>query len=566
MNTALLNRSRRWSRLGGIALFCGWSLAAAQAATYNVDPNRSSLVLSASFGGTYGWGQFTITGQVAGAMSACLEGTIAATSAPDGSLTFSGGSSIRARLNSNSASPNPAQPSFRPTGSDPNQVWNGTDNFGALCFLYDKEPIYIAYRGLALDIPAGRASVTGEVASSMRLAFTAGHRDWSQATVLNVGDATPTSGWPLAAGQNLTPDKITVSADGSTVTIPVVLVTRSYDLAGIVYFDEIWTGKIVAVSETPNSTPLTPTLSLAASGPAGLQFNASGRTATHFNGINTAPWVEGSWVSATRAHYSFTITNPPAPGAAGFQAYVWLVANPAAYSTEEFSGPANPNVVRLVLESDGRGGASATLGYRVNAPNDSSSFSGRGLIARLDRAPFAGTWNIDVSDRTIFTLTAPDGTQAQGSMPLADTSFFAEKVRFYLGVNPNGEQNLGRHMTVSRTSIEISRPADSTSLIGDFTTGNPLRKDWTLLGANPAGIVMLPLHSSYRIEWSNVCRPEPGAGTLEHLVSFLDEFGDPATWMTLPSTPRLLANGMNVVHVTETDTAAETGFFRVRIP
>jgi hypothetical protein len=126
-----------------------------------VDPNQSSLVLSAGFGGTYGWGQFTITGQVAGATAVCWEGTIVATRS-GGGLSIGGGSSIRAQLNPNSPSLDPGQPSFHPTGSDPNLTWSGKDNYGAVCQLYDMHPIHLAYRDLTLDITAGGASVAGE--------------------------------------------------------------------------------------------------------------------------------------------------------------------------------------------------------------------------------------------------------------------------------------------------------------------------------------------------------------------------------------------------------------------
>ncbi len=539
--------------------------AHAQPVTYQVDPGQSSLILSASFGGSYGWGQFTITNQVPGSLNDCLAGTIVATADGNGGLTFAGGSAITALLNPASPSRNLAQPSFHPTGSDPNRTWSGLDNFGALCFLYDTAPIHLAYRNLVLDITAGRATIDGAPASAMRLGFVAGQRDWSQPTVLVAGDSQPPASWPIASGTNLSPKMVTLSADGSRLTIPIVLMTRSYDLGGIVTFDEIWTGTIVATT-TPGDPPPPPHLALSASGPGGLQFSASGATPTHFNGINTAPWVEGSWVGAASARYSVTITNAPT-GAAGFQTYVWWVGNPAGYHVEEFSGTGNPNVVRLILESDGHGRANASLGYRVNAPDNTTAFDGPGLLGRLSGAPLAGTWTVDVSDNRLFQLTAPNGAQVSGAMAASDFSNFSEKVRFYLGVNPNGIANLGQHITVSRASIDISRPTgQSTSLVGDFTSGGPLRKDWTILAADPAAVFMAPIGSRFRLAWPMVCQTTPGAGSLDYLVSFFDEFGDPATWAPFPATPKLLADGSYVVHVTETAAGADTGFFRLHLP
>jgi hypothetical protein len=63
----------------------------------------------------------------------------------------------------------------------------------------------------------------------MTLGFTGGHRDWSQATVLGVGESLNASAWPVSSGTNQSPGKITLSPDGSTLTIPVALVTKSWD-------------------------------------------------------------------------------------------------------------------------------------------------------------------------------------------------------------------------------------------------------------------------------------------------------------------------------------------------
>jgi hypothetical protein len=264
------------------------------------------------------------------------------------------------------------------------------------------------------------------------------------------------------------------------LTIPVVLGTRSFD-NGIVTFDEIWTGTIVAVAGTPDPTPPSPRLSLVPAGPVGLQFNAGAGTASHHNGITTAPWFEGSWVGAATpdfpATYSFTVTNPPALGATGFLAYAWWIANPISYSTEAYSGVANSNVVRLWLESDGNGAVTATLGYKANASNDLTNFFGNGFLCGITGAPFAGTWTVSLTNDTDFTLTAPNGAQAQGSMQSGDAAYFTEKVRFYLGVNPNGSQNIGKSMTVSGVSISITKAGDTMTLLGDFTTGAPLHKN-----------------------------------------------------------------------------------------
>ncbi|MBM3841496.1 MAG: hypothetical protein FJ398_26830 [Verrucomicrobia bacterium] len=564
----------------GIALLlCATNPVRAQSATYTVDPLQSSLTLSVSLGGTFGWGQFTVTGQVSRAMVNCFEGTLVATTNLNGRLTFNGGSSIRARLNPGSPSSDTNNPSFHPTGGDPNQVWKGVDNFGAVCALYDQHSLYLAYRDLTLDITNGHASVAGEAASGMSLSFKAGHRDWSQPSVLGVGETLATSAWPIAGGTNRAEGLVTVSPDGSVVTIPVVLVTKSWDFVNnAVTFDEVWTGTIVAVAGTPSSRPRPPRLGLAASGAPGLQFNASAGLAKHYNGITTAPWIEASWIGSAPATYSFTITNPPAGGSTGFQAYLWLVAKPldalnqntpTGYSTDEYGGINNSNVVRFTLEFDGRSGATATLGYRANSP-DPAAFSGRGFLCGLTGAPFAGPWTISVNNDTDFTITAPDGSQAKGSMPRADTAFFSEKVRLFLGVNPNGARNFGQSINVGRASIITTRSGQEVNLVGEWTSGQPLHKNWTILALDPASVVMMPAQSIYRFNWQAGCTLNGGGmESLEQTV--IDPFGFTLLlelWEPVAPQPRItmLANGSSIAFLTDTTPPGEFGFYRLNLP
>lgn len=554
------------------ALSALWALAGsllqpihsqAQSTTYTVDPTQSRLTLSATFGGTFGWGQFTITNQVPGSLLDCWEGTIVANAEADGSLTFSGGSTIRARLNANSESPDPADPSFRPTQDDPGGPWSGIDNYGSKCFLYDNAAIHTAYRDLVLDITGGTARTAGSPASELTLQFIEGVRHWTVAALAS-GESKRVTAWPVSMGPSTAPRPVTLSADRAVLTIPVVLATKSFD-NGIVTFEEIWTGTIVAIARTPGDAPPAPRVTLTPAGPAGLQFNTGGGTASHFNGITTAPWVECGWIGAASteapATFSFTVAAPPAPQAKGFLCYLWLVANPISYNTAAYSGQANPNVVRLNLEADGSGGVTATLGYRANAPDDDISFSTTGFICGITNAPFAGEWSLRMNSDTDLILTAPDGAQANGKMAEADAPLFREKVRLYLGVNPNGAANLGQSLTLSGARIQVPNSA-KTSLNGVFDTGAKLDKNWTILAADPASLITVPAQSVYRAEWMETCPMGPGVNFLERS----ENVARAADWIPVAPLSRVLANGLNVTFLTEAETAGISAFFRVVVP
>lgn len=535
----------------------------AQPVTYTVDPTQSRLTLSASFGGTFGWGQFTITNQVPGSLLDCWEGTIVATAEADGSLRFSGGSTIRARLNTNSESPDPADPSFRPTQDDPGGPWSGIDNYGSKCFLYDNAAIHLAYRDLVLDITGGTARTAGSPASELVLQFIEGVRDWTVAALAS-GESKRVAAWPVSMGPSAAARPVTLSADRAVLTIPVVLATKSFDNS-IVTFEEIWTGTIVALATTPGEVPPAPRVTLKPAGPAGLQFNTGGGGASHFNGITTAPWVECGWIGAasaeTPATFSFTVAAPPAPEAKGFLSYLWLVANPISYSSAAYSGQANSNVVRLNLEADGSGGVTATLGYRANSPDDDSMFSGAGFICGITNAPFAGEWTLRMNSDTDLILTAPDGAQASGKMAEADAALFREKVRMYLGVNPNGAANLGQSLTLSGARIRVPNSA-KTTLNGVFDNGARLDKNWTILAADPASLVTIPAESVYRAEWLEACGMGPGLNLLERS----DSVAPAPNWIPVETLSRVLANGLNVTFVTAAELPAATGFFRAVVP
>lgn len=549
--------------LSCVALFGPQNDLSAETVQYTLDPRQSRLTLSSSFGGTFGWGQFTIVDQVPGSLVDCWDGVISADRQSDGSLVFSGGSAIRAQMNINTANQNPDDPSFRPNQADPTPPWRGEDNYGARCALYGNLPIYTAYRDLMIDIPSGSASVTGVPASSMALKFSGGHRDWSVAA-LGAGESKQAKDWPIPGGVNLSTRPVTVSADGKVLTIPVVFKTKSFD-NGIVTFEEVWTGSLVAVAGAPIDSLPAPSLSLAPSGPAGLQFNTGAGAASHYNGLTTAPWVECSWVGAATpeepATYTFTVAGTSAGVAPGFLSYLWLVANPISYSTEAYSGNANPNVVRLNLESTGAGRVTATLGYRVNAPQDDSAFLGSGFVCGITNTAMAGTWTLKATSDTSFTLIAPNGDQATGSIQAADTALFREKVHLYLGVNPNGAGNLGQSMTVSGAGILITKGA-RTSLQGKFNGGVKPDKNWTILAEDPASVMALPAKSVYRAEWQDACGAGTGLGVLERNDSLFDALG----WTPVKTSPAMLANGNNVVFITEPDALNPIGFFRAVPP
>jgi hypothetical protein len=301
---------------------------------------------------------------------------------------------------------------------------------------------------------------------------------------------------------------------------------------------------------------------VAPAGPAGLQLNAGAGTTNHYNEIQTAAGIECSWVGnatpSSPVTYTFNITNGPAPTATNFLAYAWLIANSIGFVAAEVW---NSNMVRLALQSDGHGAAIATLGYKTNDTSGTTMFLTTGFLCGITNVPFAGRWTISLTNDTDFTLTAPNGTLAAGSMP-ADVvgSYFQSNVQFFLGVSPKGSQNIGRFITVSDAGIGITN--SGIVIYSDFTSGQPLdNSQWGILADDPASVFVMPSNSVYRATWRNAS----GAGIGPNSLLCAHSLGGSSAWSTVP-TGILLGDSTNVVLVTDDYTTNATGFFRISVP
>ena len=89
-----------------------------------------------------------------------------------------------------------------------------------------------------------------------------------------------------------------------------------------------------------------------------------------------------------------------------------------------------------------------------------------------------------------------------------------------------------------------------------------MHKNWTLLAADPASVMMKPAFSVYRAEWNDVCNTGIGSHVLEKSPTLFD-----ATAWTPVETPVIsLATGYNVGFIREDDAPVGSGFFRVTVP
>ena len=335
---------------------------------------------------------------------------------------------------------------------------------------------------------------------------------------------------------------------------------------------------VPSTAKSPNPKPAQPLLTLEKAGSAGLQFNTSEATPTNSNEIvsyyatnssGTSVPIECTWVGKGAASYSFTVATPPASGPSNFMAYVWLIPNWNGH----IQALDNPNAVQLALISDGHSNAKAVLGYYVNSSgtvqDNLQTLVTSGVLCSIASAPFAGTWTISVSGDRSFTITAPNGAHASGSLVVGDESYFASNLKFFLGISPNGNSNVGNpalgcYMTVS--GLAITNSTDGTVVQADWTTGQPLlalNPPNFLISANfPSCIYVTPSNSVYRATWQNAAGPGIGANSLVTT----NILGGSAPWTTAVPLTSTLSDSTNVIFITSDYLTNSAGYFRVSIP
>jgi hypothetical protein len=207
--------------------------------TLYIDSSRSSLTLSGAAFGLPVSQQAGHPGSLldawSGTITADLTGSV---------LTFGGGSSITALLNTPAAPPFSTVPyPTVPPGSMDNY---GVFSSGLVTGVGLVTGLNGAYRSLTFDITAGTAT-QGAAPSGMTLGFTDGHLEWGAIVSPN----TPFGGSSSMVGVLGTNTSVSpVSWDGMTLSLPV-----AFHTIGANRYED-WSGRLVAAVPEPSSVTL----------------------------------------------------------------------------------------------------------------------------------------------------------------------------------------------------------------------------------------------------------------------------------------------------------------------
>jgi hypothetical protein len=383
--------------------------------------------------------------------------------------------------------------------------------------------------------------------------------DYSQIELSNVTIAATNTGWNHIVGH------IDPTAAKLTNIVGVWFKIWAGDTSGTATANALtgnttfWLDNVELIANTNTAPPPPPTLALQPAVP-GLQIFASAAGA-QYQRQNISTINPVSWVGASQpVTYAVTITNFPGAAYSGFQAQVFLVpfaSTPPAWETSPDWNEANCVFFQIVNNADGT--ASGSFHYKTNQPNGNSMLwntdpaqGGVGSLASINASTPLGTWSLGFSNNTSITVTTPDGTSTNFTMPSAAAALFADPLYAYFGIQPNNAVGIGQSATFSRVQISgVSTPVDD-----HFNAGALNSTVWQVVAQDPAGVQVVPANSAYWLSWT---LPANGYNVLS--ASAIGAGG----WTDAGLTNILSFGGHNMTLITSTNLpGATTGFFQLQ--
>jgi hypothetical protein len=205
---------------------------------------------------------------------------------------------------------------------------------------------------------------------------------------------------------------------------------------------------------------------------------------------------------------------------AGFQGQIILSVDTAGDSSPDWT---DANVVMLEFQyvnTEGPDGvlgtaddvvlAQARLLHKVNEPagngmlyrTQANAASGPvGVLGQVRAPSMLGTWSITFKDNTHITLTAPDKSTVDLTMPDADAALYVPATKgltALFGVQPNADARVGLSAIISE--IKILR--GSTVVVDDNFQATPLdAAKWIVRAQDAGGVFPITPDVAYLVSW-----------------------------------------------------------------
>jgi hypothetical protein len=232
--------------------------------------------------------------------------------------------------------------------------------------------------------------------------------------------------------------------------------------------------------------------------------------------------------------YTMTIAAYPGPGFSGFQDQMFLIPQPGMAGTPQDNDIDwdSADVVDLEVGINPDNTATGTFQYKVNQP---SSWNASLIVTNHCATGPLGTWTLTFNNNTNVTLTAPDNTRTNFSIPASDAAIFADPLYVYLGDQPNVNANIGQSSTFSQFSITGAANSLNDNFVSNGSPGQPYSLDpmkWANdTASDPLGIFITAPDAKYWLTWPT---PDGGFTNVFATDNLANQIGR-SQWKTLPS-------------------------------
>jgi hypothetical protein len=206
-----------------------------------------------------------------------------------------------------------------------------------------------------------------------------------------------------------------------------------------------------------------------------------------------------SWVGqgATPVVYTLTIASYPA-GYNAYQSQIFLVPNGGNDTSVDYNAA---SVAALDIRDLADGTASATFRYKTNhAYANASDYRPASLICSNG---VVGTWTLSFQNDTNVTVTAPNGTSTNFTLPEPVTQQFNNPLAVYFGNQQNGTANAGKAATYSRVKITgaISADIDDSFARSDLNP-DPQSPIWRIVCDVPSCVLIVRPDHKWWARWT----------------------------------------------------------------
>jgi hypothetical protein len=362
-----------------------------------------------------------------------------------------------------------------------------------------------------------------------------------------------------------------------TVSVPIDHTAANINVAPAVCFDynmysgyptndfKFWIGHLIVHY---NGAPPPPPTNYLSSAVPGLEQYADEAPTYNRQDIETSPTGSANltWYGHTPVTYSWKIASWPS-GAAGWTASFNLTPDPQAsqiYSDPDWTAT-NDLWISIVANADGT--VTAGIAYKTNEPAGNTQLfnpptqivPGTVETNGLTVPSAVGTWTLTFSDNTDMTLTAPNGSSTNASLPANVAALYNGYVGAFLNSSGENTANIGKYMTYSAYNITgVATPVNENLTSGALSAPflQLISQNYYYTGnytTNPPDQQFVTGADAYWLHWTL-----PDAG-FSPIVS--TALGNPTNWNDLVDTNTFTSGGQRYTLLTKAGTTSPAQYY-----